>query len=176
MCYGLGMKDATNPRPPKRGFTKASGLLRDPIAAAAETRGFSQSRLITNWAETVGTDLAKIAQPVKITYGKQSIGAKLTLLVSGANAPMLQMQVPIILERVNAVYGFNAIHSIHLTQTATSGFSETPVPKTDPTKLLPAETRNEIETLVEPVADSGLKEALNLLGQNIATKRKQKVK
>ena len=46
------------------------------------------------------------------------------LLTDGAHAPLVQMQLPRLRERVNAVYGFNAISRIVVTQTAAQGFAE----------------------------------------------------
>jgi hypothetical protein len=50
---------------------------------------------------------------------------------------MVQMALPVLKERVNAVYGYAAINHIHLTQTAPTGFAEgqaefTPAPKETP--------------------------------------------
>ena len=40
------------------------------------------------------------------------------------HAPLLQMELPRIRDRVNAVYGFNAIARVTITQTAAQGFAE----------------------------------------------------
>lgn len=57
-------------------------------------------------------------------YGREGMGASLTLLVSGAMAPMVEMQKEQLRDRVNAVYGYAAISRILLTQTAATGFAE----------------------------------------------------
>ena len=47
---------SVTPSEPKRrgrGFEPASGLLKDRIRAAGESRGFAVSRLLTHWAEVV---------------------------------------------------------------------------------------------------------------------------
>ena len=49
-----------------RGFEPAAGLLREPIRLAGETRGFAITRLLTQWAEIVGEDVARMARPVKM--------------------------------------------------------------------------------------------------------------
>ena len=115
------------PRDPERrlrGFEPASGLLQSRIRAAGEKRGFATSRLLTHWAEIAGEDTAKITRPVKIGYGREGMGATLTLLVAPAHAPMVQMDLPRLKDRVNAVYGYAAIARIALTQTAATGFAE----------------------------------------------------
>ncbi|MFD1795013.1 DUF721 domain-containing protein [Paracoccus aurantiacus] len=113
-------------QPPRRsrGFRQASSLLDKPIRHAAEGRGFAVARLLTNWVEVVGADTAAKARPVRISHGRRSFGATLTLLTTGAYAPLLEMQLPAIRERVNACYGYNAISRVTLTQTAPTGFAE----------------------------------------------------
>jgi hypothetical protein len=156
-----------------RGFEPAFGLMKDQVRRAGETRGFAVARLLTHWAEVVGTDLAAKTRPVKIGYGKGGMGATLTLLVKATEAPMVQMALPQLKERVNAVYGYNAVNHIHLTQTAATGFAEgqaefAPAPKVakapDPAVLARAQ-----ET-AEGVADPSLRTALEQLAQNILTR------
>lgn len=160
-----------------RGFEATASLVRDPIRAAGEARGFAVTRLLTHWPEVAGEDLARITRPVKIGYSRDGLGATLTLLVSSAHAPMVQMQLPRLVEKVNAVYGYAAISRISLTQTAPTGFAEgqaefiaapkaAPVP--DPQTLAKA-----AETAA-PIADSDFRAALEALAQNIFTRRKSK--
>ncbi len=132
------------PQPPQRrmrGFEAASGLLQSRIREAGEKRGFAVTRLLTQWTEVAGEDMARITRPVKIGYGREGMGATLTLLVSPAHAPMVQMGLPRLKERVNAAYGYAAISRISLTQTAATGFAEgqamfTPAPKPKPTEFV----------------------------------------
>ena len=89
----------------KRGFERTSGLLQKQIRKAGEKRGFAVSRLLTHWAEIVGEDTAKVAKPIKVSYGQGGFGATMTILTTGAQAPMLQADLPRIQDRVNACYG-----------------------------------------------------------------------
>ena len=158
-----------------RGFEAAAGLVRDPIRAVGEARGFAVARLLTHWAEVVGDQTAAITRPVKMGYGRDGMGATLTLLVSSVHAPMVQMDLPRLKERVNAVYGYNAISRISLTQTAPTGFAEgqasfAAAPKSTPAPD-PAIVAQAAAT-AEGVTDPGLKAALAALAQNILTRRK----
>ncbi len=54
-----------------RGFEPASGLLKDRIRSAGESRGFAITRLLTHWADVVGADLARSTRPVKVGYANQ---------------------------------------------------------------------------------------------------------
>ncbi|MFG6590127.1 DUF721 domain-containing protein [Sulfitobacter sp. 1A12157] len=165
--------------PPRRtttkGFKRTNSLLSQQIRKASETRGFAQSRLLTHWAEIAGEATAAISRPVEVSYGrKEGIGATLTLLTTGANAPMLEMQKEQLRARVNAVYGYNAIARVRITQTAATGFAEGRVafdhkPKGEKPRPNPALQQKAAEA-TKPVADAGLREALARLGENILNK------
>jgi len=107
-----------------RGFKRTASVLSDQIRRAGESRGFAVSRLLTHWAEIAGADIAGIARPVNISYGRGGMGATLTVLTTGPQAPMLEMQKDRLREKVNAVYGYNAISRVRITQTAPEGFQE----------------------------------------------------
>lgn len=152
----------------KRGFEKASALVSGRIRAASESRGFAVSRLLTHWSEVVGPDIAQIARPAEVSYGR-SFGATLTLLTTGAQAPMLEMQKERIRERVNACYGYAAVQKIRITQTAATGFAEgqavfdpAPARPAEPVKVTPAARK-----AAAVVNDAGLRDALEELGANI---------
>ena len=167
--------------PPRRattkGFKRADALLTGQIRKASESRGFAQSRLLTHWAEIAGQDAAAIARPVEVSYGRGGMGATLTLLTTGAHAPIIEMQKEQLRAKVNAVYGYNAIARIRITQTAAQGFAEgqvafehrsapAPVAEADPA------IQRRAKEFAQPVADTGLRDALARLGQNVLNKTK----
>ena len=168
--------------PPRRtstkGFKRTDSLLSGQIRHASESRGFAQARLLTQWAEIAGTVTAAIAQPVEISYGRGGMGATLTLLTTGSNAPMLEMQKEQLRTKVNAVYGYNAIARVRITQTAASGFAEGKVafghqkPTIDTAPPDPA-LRQKAAEATKPVSDDGLRDALARLGENILNKTKR---
>ena len=156
------------------GFARTSGLLNSQIRRASESRGFAQSRLLTHWEEIAGADIAAIARPVEISYGRGGFGATLTLLTTGAQAPLLEMQKEPLREKVNAVYGYNAIARIRITQTAATGFSEGRVafghaPRKPATASAP-EITAEAETVAGEIADDGLRQALARLAGHVIAK------
>jgi hypothetical protein len=153
-----------------RGFEAASHLLQGQIRSLGEQRGFAVTRLLTQWAEIAGADMARITRPVKVGYGREGMGASLTLLTTGAMAPMVEMQKEQLRARVNAVYGYAAISRIILTQTASTGFAEgqaefTPAPKT--IKAAAPEILAKAAATTAPIQDAGLRNALETLAQNI---------
>ena len=156
-----------------RGFEPAAGLLRTQIRTAGEARGFALTRLLTHWTEVAGDDLAAITRPVKMSYGREGMGATLILLVQAAHAPMVQMALPRLKERVNATYGYNAISRITLTQTAASGFAEgqaTFLAAPDATKVVAPEVQAQAAAQVAPIGDTNLRDALERLAQNVLSR------
>lgn len=158
-----------------RGFEPTAGLLRDRIRTAGESRGFAVARLLTHWSEIVGEEIARHARPVRVGYRRDGFGATLTLLTTGAHAPMIEMQKDTIRDRVNACYGYAAISRIALTQTAPDGFAEgraafapRPSEADVPRAPDPAATRRAAEAAAG-VADPGLRAALERLGQRVFT-------
>ncbi len=160
-----------------RGFARTSALLQKRIRRASESRGFAVSRVLTHWAEIAGPEIAAIARPVNVKYGRQGLGAALTVLTTGAQAPMLEMQKEKLREKVNAVYGYNAISRIHITQTAPTGFSEGQaqfLPPAGPATAAPPdpESVERATKLAAPVRDTHLRSALEALGRNVLTRSK----
>jgi len=157
-----------------RGFKRTASVLSTQIRRAGESRGFAVSRLLTHWAEIAGPGIADIARPVKIGYGRGGFGATLTVLTTGAQAPMLEMQKEKLREKVNAVYGYNAISRVHITQTAPTGFAEgqavfRPEPPRAETPPDPAVVAKAAQT-AGPIENDDLRAALERLGRNVLSK------
>lgn len=160
------------------GFARTSKLLQGRIRKASETRGFAVSKLLTHWAEVVGPDLAAITRPIEVGYQKKNLGATLTILTTGANAPMVEMQKVKIKEAVNACYGYGAVARIHITQTAATGFAEgradfAPAPKAG-RRAPPEVAKRAAQEATKDIKSDDLRVALEALGANILAKSKSK--
>ncbi|PJE27870.1 hypothetical protein SAMN06297129_0157 [Pseudooceanicola antarcticus] len=159
------------------GFKRTYGLLETRIRKAGEARGFAVSRLLTHWEEIAGSDIAAMARPVEVKYGRGgNMGATLVVLTTGAHAPVLEMEKERLKDRVNAVYGYSAISKVRITQTAPTGFSDgqvsftrKPAPKAPPAP--DPETCARARDVADGVQDGSLREALEKLGQNIMKTR-----
>lgn len=157
-----------------KGFRRASGLLQSSIRTAGEKRGFALSRLLTHWSEIVGAEAGEVSRPVSVKHARQGFGATLTILTSGANAPLLQMQEPKLRERINAAYGYAAITRIRFTQTAPTGFADAQTPFTARPKIqrrTDPGVEKAASKLAETVSDNELRLALSRLGTNVLSKK-----
>ncbi|MEL7125445.1 MAG: DciA family protein [Pseudomonadota bacterium] len=158
------------------GFKRTANLLTGQIRTASAAKGFAQSRLLTQWPEVAGPDVAAISRPVEVSYGRGGMGATLTLLTTGAQAPMLEMQKEQLRDRVNAVYGYNAIARIRITQTAATGFAEGQVAFDRPKQTEPEAPPTPVPAATDMAArveDGDLRAALERLGTNILNKEQQ---
>ena len=159
------------------GFKQTSALLQSHIRKLGESRGFAQPRVLTHWREIVGEHLADVTYPTEVSYAKQGFGGTLTILTAGSHAPMIEMQKESLRRRVNAMYGYNAIRRIRITQTSAHGFAEAQAVFTPQSKPAPKRAHKAIEakaqTLAEPVHDPNLRRALEQLGQNVLTQSQE---
>ncbi|WP_298438233.1 DUF721 domain-containing protein [uncultured Jannaschia sp.] len=157
----------------RKGARRVSTLVERDIRKMGERRGFSETRLLTHWAEIAGPEIAAVSRPVKVAFPRQGFGAVLTLLTTGAQAPMLDMRLPALRERVNACYGYAAISRIVLTQTAPTGFAEgqaafAPAPAARPAPS--PKTVEKARATTAGVSDDGLRTSLERLATNIISR------
>lgn len=157
----------------KNGFKKASVLLKRNIQRASESRGFAQSRVLTHWGEIVGEEISSVSIPTKVSYRTDGLGATLTILTSGSNGPILEMQKEFIRNKINAVYGYNAVHKIKITQSSPVAL----IRKNDASGKLSSQKQKlnveispTVENIIHEVDDKNLKQALEELAINVFTK------
>src|SRR5215203_1574725 len=150
---------------PRSGRPRAAGELVGQIGGMAFRRfGFVQSAIVSRWSEIVGERYAKVSSPESIRFpGGRKSGGVLTLLVQGAHAPLLQHLTPLIVERVNRFFGYEAIDRLVFrqgslpAQPATSKRPELrPVPK-------------ELGEGLREIADPELRACLESLAGRIAS-------
>ena len=94
-----------------------SDLLPQVGGAAFRRFGFVQSSVVSRWREIVGERYAGVSSPESIRFppGKRKEGV-LTLVVEGAHAPMMQHVAPVIAERVNRFFGYQAVARVQFKQ------------------------------------------------------------
>ena len=148
---------------PRRGHARAIGELAGDVGGLAFKRfGFVQSSIISRWAEIVGERYARVSQPESIRFpaGRKS-GGTLTLLVEGAHAPLIQHLGPMVIERVNRFFGYEAIAAI--------AFRQGRIPKAAPKPVRrEAPVPKELGDGLRAIADPELRACLEALAGHIA--------
>src|SRR5918997_4171912 len=94
------------------------------LGPALAAQGFAASDVIAAWADIVGARLAGFTQPIRIDWPRGAARdrdtrpepATLVVRVEGAFALEMQHLAPVIIERVNAHYGWRCIGRLVLKQ------------------------------------------------------------
>jgi hypothetical protein len=153
------------PEPVRANRARAvSEIVPDVGRLAFRRFGFIQSSVVSRWREIVGERYADASVPESIRFpqGKRQDGT-LTLLVTGAHAPMMSHVTGVIIERVNRFFGYPAVAKVVIRQGAVP---KRPVPA-KPVELvaLPVELGQSLKT----IADPELKAVLESLARGVAT-------
>lgn len=164
-----------------RGFEPLSDRLPGLTDEILRKRGFVKTELVRRWADIVGPDLAPLCQPLEIRYpGMAARDGVLTLKASGAAAPLIDMETPRLIDRINSFYGYAAIGRIKIQQVSgrTTPKSAHSAPEKSGLAALfdgesAAENRptkaavDKIGNRVKGVEDPALQQALKSLGEKI---------
>ncbi|MBD5405592.1 DUF721 domain-containing protein [bacterium] len=78
--------------------------------------GFVNADIITNWKIIAGDDVANKATPVKISFpfGKKTEGTLYIKIKNMSFASIIQYQFPVIIDRVNQYFGYNAVKYVKI--------------------------------------------------------------
>lgn len=147
---------------PRRGYARAAGDLVGEIAGSSFKRfGFVQSAVVSRWAEIVGERYANVSTPESVRFpaGKKA-GGTLTLTVVGAHAPLMQHLTPLIIERVNRFFGYEAVDKIAFRQGRVDAVKRPVRPEARPIS-------RELGEGLREIADPGLRACLESLASKL---------
>jgi hypothetical protein len=149
---------------PRSGRARAAGDLVGQVGGMAFKRfGFVQSAIVSRWGEIVGERYARVSSPESIRFpaGRKSSGV-LTLLVEGAHSPLLQHLSPLIIERVNRFFGYEAVNRVVFRQ------GRPPARKPEPARPQLGPVPKELGEGLRQIADPELRACLESLAGRIA--------
>ncbi len=121
-------------------------------------------RIVTQWADIVGPDLALKTAPAGLKRHKSDAGSikvALDIAASPSVATMLAYRKDLILERINTLLGYGAISAIRFIP---SDGSKRPAKPRKSTKSLTAEEKTYLSHVVEAVEDPDIRMSLQALG------------
>lgn len=139
------------------------------------TRKFiSIGRIVTNWKDIMGLELAQKAQPVKIHYRKsiskdKKAQACLEIACSPAHSTLLHYQKDLILERISQVFGERWITDIKFTDIPFQEHKNTSI-RSKP--ILSECDKDSLQSMLKDIKDPEIKERLLSLGQAIMMEEK----
>jgi len=157
-------RSKTNAEAPRAMRARPAGeLVADISGVAFKKFGFVQSAVVARWGEIVGERYARVSSPESIRFpaGKRA-GGTLSLLVEGAHAPLMQHLAPMIIERVNRFFGYQAV--------ATVVFRQGRARPSQPTIVRPrsAQVPADLGEGLRAIADPELRTVLESLAGKIA--------
>lgn len=149
---------------PRQGRARAAGELVGNVGGLAFRRfGFVQSSVVSRWAEIVGDRYARVSSPESIRFpAGRKTGGVLSLVVQGAHAPLMQHLSPLIVERVNRFFGYEAIVKVAFRQGTMPPQPERP--KRPQLRPVP----NELGDGLREIADPELRACLESLAARVA--------
>ena len=139
-----------DPDAPRSGRARAAGDIVGKIGQLAFKRfGFMQGAVVSRWSEIVGERYARVSSPESIRFpaGRKS-GGVLTLLVEGAHAPLMQHLTPLIVERVNRFFGYEAVNRLVFRQGRPT--STRPPVARPPLRAVPKELGEGLRQIADP--------------------------
>lgn len=106
----------------RRASVRAGRVAAPLIDRAIRRRGFIHNEVVRRWSHIVGTELALVTVPNRLTFPRgERRGATLTVRVEPAFAPLLQHRSPFIIEQVNRYFGYGAVEKLSLVQGRVAG-------------------------------------------------------
>lgn len=155
-------------------------LVKPCLGEALAARGFAAADVIVAWPEMVGERLARVSQPARIEWPRgerrdhdvlagpedrgRHRGATLVVRIEGAYALELQHLAPLVIERINARYGWRFVERLALRQ---GPVRRRLAKEVKPEAPLSALDQGRVEAATESVGDEALRAALDRLGRAV---------
>ncbi len=141
-----------------------AAILPKAAGRAFGRRGFADGDLVTRWDAIVGREIAAHCLPLRLARAKAGkAGGTLTLRVEAGFGLELQHLEPLLIERINAYFGYRAVTAISLRQ---GPLGRRPVRLAKGPPSLPAEAEAALGRRLASIEDDELREALRRLGRS----------
>lgn len=148
------------------------------LGPALAAQGFATSDVLVAWPDIVGQKMAEFTQPMRLEWRRKRAPldpderpepASLIVRVESAFALELQHLTPIVIDRINAYFGWRCVGKLVLKQGPVRRAESKPPP---PPALTPSE-KQRISDAVGTVEDDALRLALNRLGEAVTQSEKR---
>ncbi len=135
-------------------------------------RGFADGTIIHNWDDIVGPALARHSAPEKLVFpmGAKINGTLQLRVENGSFAMELQHLEPILLEKINAYFGFKAVSGIRIIQ---APLPETKSPFANNRPPLDSESEQNLQQSLDTLTDPDLRNILERLGRSVFSANKK---
>ena len=131
-------------------------------------RGLAAGRVVADWPEIVGAELAGQCLPERLISGGAGHGGVLHIRVAGPLATELQHLEPLVIEKINTYFGYRAVERLRLIQGPMPNRPPRPAPAPTREAAMGEAGRAEIDARLGTMADGALRAALGRLGRAVA--------
>lgn len=139
-------------------------LVKDIMSA----EDFVEADILLNWRDIVGLEMASFAYPIKVKYNhRENIRTLYIEVPVGGFALEMQHKEGYLLEKLNAYFGYKAVHKINISQNIKLKPQIKPVKKAQEEITLNEEEKKYMEDVVADIKDEKLKEILTKLGKSV---------
>lgn len=151
-------------------------LVQRALGPVVQQHGLATSEIIARWDDLVGERFARVTRPIRVIWPRLASEvaedrarepATLVVRCEGAHALDLQHSAPVIIERVNVLYGWRAIARLSIRQ----GPVDKPGRRLPLAELPPAPAH--IQAGIDKIDDPGLRTALDRLGRAVSAEAKR---
>lgn len=132
-------------------------------------------RIVTQWEDIVGKEMASKAQPVKLKFRKMPDNSKqftLEIAANTAEATILQYRIDLILEKLNMVLGENMVSAIRFVPISSNSAKPIITPRRRPP--LDCDDQKYLSKTLENIEDPDIQEKLKSLGASFLQDKKSK--
>jgi len=176
-------RQSAPPQAERRAGARAIGSFVPRITKAAfEKFGFSTAQLLSDWPKIAGPALAAYTAPERIVWPRRASGepgessqrgpqpgATLHLLVDPARALEVQYGQSLLIDRINAYFGYRAVSGIRLIQAVRA--MEPGAAAQVPRAGKPAGTAGTEPTALAGFSDAGLQAALERMRAGLVSRK-----
>lgn len=159
---------AGGPPPPRRtGRAKALASAVDGITRPIfGRRGLADGAIVHHWQAIVGERFAALTAPEKLVFptGARSGGTLHLRVAGGGIATQLQHLEPLLVERINRHFGYQAVARLHFKQGPVAGAADSPAAKPP---ALDADEEAALAACLDVVDDPDLRAVLQSLGRSV---------
>jgi hypothetical protein len=136
-------------RPKAKPVGELIGKTLDPIV---RKRGLARVELLSWWPDIVGAAYAEATVPERIRWTRDGKAATLFVRCDPALVLQFQHEMDRVRERLNSYFGYAAVGAVRIVQKPLSGRRNVPQARAE--RQVPAATKDRLDQLDGPLADS----------------------
>jgi len=165
---------AGSPPPRRAGRVKALASVVDGVTRSVfGRRGLADGAIVRHWSAIAGDRFAALAAPEKLVFpaGARRGGTLHLRVAGGGIATELQHLEPLLVERVNSYFGYQAVARLHFKQGPLA--VEPPAPEAEPPRLDAGEEAA-LAASLDIVDDPDLRTVLQSLGRSVMARSRRR--